>query len=325
MTSGMRWARFELGPGAALAPLFRGRGSGIYILEFKNGEYYVGKTIHALQRFTTHKRHRGDVQAILFREVPSHELDREEQATIAARRRAGWHLRNIMHNPGHQQPCGLDDLLSVSVEEQRHWALGHAQYDLAPLVAAAQRTAVSETRLDSSRGGRRVLDGERTVADLAVADLAAVIEHGIPDAVATERHYWTVSDYPATAGGRFLTLNAGNVEVLHHPRRALLWDRNGPVLAAVLNLASGSELTRSDVSGIVERNVDAYRGAGRIDRVVTPLGNVRSLLQRDDAVAALREFVLRLMCSGTSGKFARWHSQELARRAYQVISEAAKH
>lgn len=137
----------------------------------------------------------------------------------------------------------------------------------------------------------------------------------------TEGDYWTITDYPSTSGGRLATLNAGNMEVLFFPLRPLLEDPDGPVLTAVLNVGRSSGLPAELGYGLVEHDVDHYGAAGVIDRVLVPVGEVSTLLREEGtAVVALRRLVLDLMRSGTSAKFQRWHSPELARRAYEVIA-----
>lgn len=313
MTIVENWDRYEVARAVSLAPLFRSRGSGIYVLEFAGGEYYVGKTTRAAQRFATHVRRWGDVAAILFADVPDGDLDRVERATIAERRAAGWQLRNIKHNPGHTQPSSLDDVLPVT--QQRHWALGHADYDVAAFAAAAVRDVERPTKLTGSIAGSRFFDAGVGVADVVLYELASVIEMGIPEAVVTEGDYWTITDYPSTAGGRFATLNVGDMEVAYFPR----WPLDGSTLGAVLNVASGHALPSEIAGGWVEREVDRYRASGLVDQVIVPLGRVAEALQQQQVLTALRELVLALMRSSTSAKFARWHSEELARRAYAMI------
>lgn len=315
------WERYELTDAGSLAPVFRGRGPGVYVLEFADGEFYVGKTTEPITRFAKHRRTWDDIAAIWVRDVPELELDQVERATIADRRRAGWKLRNIKHNPGHTQPSSMDDVMPVV--EQHHWALGHAEYDIAQFVTAAIRTPPEPVKMMVSREGRTPLEDGWTVADAVLWDLAAVIEHGIPEAVLTEREYWTVSDYPSTAGGRLVTLNAGDMEVLYVPRQP--WPGEpGPVHVAVLNVAAGSGLPEQVMGGWVERDLDHYRASGEIDQVVVPVGQVAEVLEDPLAVAALRRLILTLMRSGTATKFAGWHSAELARRAYEVIAEGAQ-
>ncbi|MDO5535339.1 MAG: GIY-YIG nuclease family protein [Propionibacteriaceae bacterium] len=311
------WDRYEVAGPTSLAPLFRDRGCGIYVLEFADGQYYVGKTTRALQRFTTHVRHWGDVSAILFRDVSNDDLDRVERETIADRRRAGWTLRNIKHNLGHEQPSSLDEVLAVV--EQRHWALGHAEYDVAPFAVAAGRGPQVPTKLSSSRLASQLIVDEVSVADAVLLDLAAVIEVGIPEALATERDYWTISDYPSTAGGRLATLNVGDMEVLYFPRETIQQGQ-GPVNVAVLNTAPGHDLPEEIAGGWVERGVEHYRAAEVVDQVIVPLGRIGAALDDERTLAAVRTLVLALMRSSTSAKFARWHSAELARRAFEVIA-----
>lgn len=315
------WERYEITDADSLAPVFRGRGPGVYVLEFADGEFYVGKTTEPTARFAKHRRTWGDVVAIRVRDVAERELDRVERTTIEDRRRAGWNLRNIKHNPGHTQPAALDDVMPVV--DQKHWALGHAEYDIAQFVTAATRTPPEPVKMIESREGRTPLADGWTVADAVLRDVAAVVKRVIPEAVLTERDYWTISDYPSTAGGRLVTLNAGDMEVLYVPRNPVPGEP-GPVHVTVLNVAAESGLPKQVGGGWVKRNLDHYRASGPVDQVMVPVGQVSEVLEDLLAVAALRKLILTLMRSGTATKFSRWHSAEMARRAYKVIAEGTR-
>lgn len=315
MNSADQWDRFDLSHAASLAPVFRARGAGIYVLEFANGEYYVGKTTNPTQRLTTHVRRWGDVSAILFRDVAYEDLDSIERATIRQRRAAGWKLRNVKHNPGHAQPSTFDDVLPVV--EQHHWALGNASYDLAELVVAAKRDTERPTKLTNSILGSTQLYPGLRVAEAVLLDLASVIESGIPEVVSTERTYWTITDYPATSGGRFATLNVGDMEILFFPRSR--GDHSG--LAAILNVAPDDRLQWRIAGGYTAPNFTSYRASGPVTHLIVPLGRVYDALQHPTVLASLRKLVLMLMRSSTSAKFARWHSAELARRAFAIIAD----
>lgn len=69
---------------------------GIYVLEFSDGEEYVGQTRHLLSRFAAHRRRWPDeVVGIRFCEVEPELLDEAERDVVATRVRDGARLRNI--------------------------------------------------------------------------------------------------------------------------------------------------------------------------------------------------------------------------------------
>lgn len=322
MSAPPQFDRYVLADNGTFAPLFRGRGSLVYVLEFANGDQYVGLTRGMTQRFASHRRTWNDIIAIQIRNVDDAELARVERETIRSRRAAGLILRNKAHNQGHSQPSPLDDI--VPVIDQQHWVLGHGSYDRAALMEAAQRPSTSHSKFINSEEARTPMGHGFTVADLAVGDLAAAIAFGIPDAVSTELTYWMISDYPSTSGGRLVTLNVGNLQVLYVPRRPFaLSDSTGDALeehVTCLYVAADSQVD-ADLPGVVW--ID--RGYARhpqtpVDRIFLRVGMVSEVLRDQTALRAFRELVLDLMRSGTSTRWARHHSAELARNAYEFAT-----
>lgn len=88
---------------SSVQALFPNKRRGIYILHFKNGEQYVGKTENIVVRFAQHRRgsaHHGpweDVVALEFLHVPKRKLDPIERKWIYKRGRQ-VNLRNKTFN-----------------------------------------------------------------------------------------------------------------------------------------------------------------------------------------------------------------------------------
>lgn len=152
------FARLEATGLASLTPLLRGKGGGIYILEFADGSQYVGQAVNFVTRMTTHVRGGGkhheswrDVVAISVMNVPLDELDVWERRVIAERRTAGFVLRNKVFNFGFLGPSALDDV--VPVNEQAHWATGGGDFAVSQYAEAAGRPAGPVPKLLRSREG----------------------------------------------------------------------------------------------------------------------------------------------------------------------------
>lgn len=315
-----QFERYRLTGAGPLAPVFRGRGPVIYILEFENGERYVGQTIDMVARYASHRRRWGDIVAVQVRDTSATELTAIERRTINKHRAAGHSLRNISYNLGHAQRSPLDAL--IPPVDQKHWATGEATYDYSTFAEAASRPPGPEAKLVASQIGREQLPDGRTVAQAVIDDLAVVVALGIPEAVSTEQTYWTVTDFPSTAGGRLATLNVGNMEVLYFPRGAVRFGGE-TVPRAILNLAPGFHVPRR-IGGVnlgVRRNQTSYKAAPAVDQFHFPVGQLSASIEESRAIEALRELVLALMRSGTAAKFARWHSLELARLVYASVGE----
>ena len=60
-----------------------GDSCGIYILDFSDGEYYVGQAVDVRRRFLQHKKNFDDIVAVHFRQVDKQNLDIVEREMIA--------------------------------------------------------------------------------------------------------------------------------------------------------------------------------------------------------------------------------------------------
>src|SRR5699024_8470620 len=220
--------------------------------------------------------------------------------------------------------------------KQLHWANGDSDYDITDIRRAADRPVDGQTKLHKSPEGRQPWLNEPaaddtwpTVANAVCADLGAVIARAIPEAVELESIYWTVSDYPNTVGGRLATLNVGSVEVLFTTRKPydLVRDRkqNVTIHCSRLNMAAGTVVRdgellthwKESAPFITSLVAQPNYAIGPVDNVAIPTGLVGQALDHPDILRGVREFCLNLMRSGQSGMFRRWHSRELARRAYE--------
>lgn len=223
--SSLKFKRWTLTDPSTVAPLFApGERRGIYILEFKNGERYVGQTENIVTRYSTHRhgsKHHAAwqyVTAISFCHIPEGDLDEPERITIR-QQRVAHRLRNRAFNFGHWEPTVLDNY--VAPEEQLHWATGHPSYDLAPFAEAAKNLKQETPKLLTKRRGQEVMPDGRPVWEVVVDELAQIVALAIPNAPQTQKRFWTLSDYPSTAGGRFATLNVGSLELAFFPRRRM--------------------------------------------------------------------------------------------------------
>lgn len=219
--------RFETSGLSSLTPLLRGKGGGIYVLEFSDGTQYVGQAVNFVTRMTTHRRgggnHHGpwdDIVAVSVMNVPLQEMGTWERRVIDERRAAGVVLRNKAFNFGFLGPSALD--LVLPVEEQTHWATGGGDYSLSQYEEAARRPRGAEPRLFKSKDGRSRLqlgaEWRASRAEVVVAALAVILSEAVPDAPRLEADFWTLSDYPSTGGGRYATLNVGGLELAYFPR-----------------------------------------------------------------------------------------------------------
>lgn len=324
----------------SFAPFAQGRGSGIYIFEFNNGQRYVGQTVNFVGRFNCHIRGSDhhepwqDITRLMILDAKSEDLNELELQIIAWQKEEGYSLRNKVFNFGFEGPSQLDN--DIPIIDQLHWANGDSDYDMAEIRHAADRPYDGATKLHQSAEGQQPWMDESTddetwptVADAVCADLGAVIARAIPEAVELETIYWTVSDYPNTVGGRLATLNVGSVEVLFIPRAPVELIRSDGervhIHCSSLNMAAGTIITDDEVKTHWQNATPLipsfsrqpkYR-IGPVDNVGIPTGLIGQALDHPEILQGVREFCLNLMRLNQSGLFRRWHSRELTRRAYE--------
>lgn len=326
----------------SIAPIFRTGRCGVYILEFKNGDRYVGQALDVVRRFAQHvhggKHHDPwpDIVSLQFLEVEAERLSEIEKKTISAQRAQGFRLRNKTWNFDFAGASVLDEW--IPPVQQHHWATGGTSFNPSDFASASRREAGGQPRLFSEKRALRPWafnDASLSfrVADAVLSDISIVLET-VPNAVELEGEYWTLSDYPNTARGRFATLNAGGLEFIYFPRI----DEENPFIpngvrtpCSYLNLLPGSLITDDGEwsphvpDAFFSLIVDAGRSEypmTTVDQVVVPIGLLWQIMELDYIRKAAQKTALTFMRKGPSSLFKRSHSRELARLAYAEVANA---
>lgn len=329
MTINLAFQRWEIDSAASLAPLFgRSCQRGIYIIEFANGERYVGKTIHMPTRFRTHahgsKHHPAwpDIAAVQFAQVREAPLDPLEQETIRAQIHAGYELRNRTFNLGSQTPAPLD--YEFSVEEQHHWIQRTGYRDSFDFSAVQLPQRFRRTKVEKI--------ADRRAFEAILTDLAFALTEIVPLAPETELKYWTLSDLPSTnSNSRYCALNTGVIEslVLLKP------DRRGEHIRNEFEDGFGYINTFTDVLDFQQHSSDAVKYTDSSFPVVLmrhdynlvetvgvyyPLGKLADIMRAEpELLEAARAFAIENMRHRNGGLFRRFHSKALANKVYRQI------
>lgn len=91
----LKFQTFDVKGKVPINKLLKFSGScGIYLLHFKNGEFYVGQTTNVARRYAKHRRKYRDIEVISFKPVNEIELNRTEREIITELEREGFLLRN---------------------------------------------------------------------------------------------------------------------------------------------------------------------------------------------------------------------------------------
>ena len=93
--------------------------TGIYILHFSNGEYYVGQAKDVVRRYDQHRMKHLDIEYISFKKTKIRELNELERQTLKILENQKRVLRNISLASILRGNTDLDEV--VSPEDQEKW------------------------------------------------------------------------------------------------------------------------------------------------------------------------------------------------------------
>lgn len=232
MSNHYSFDRYEISDLNQINIIFKNKGSGIYFLKFSDGSYYVGQTVNFSQRFYQHihgnKHHKSwhDIVAISIFNSPIELLDFHERQVIQILKHKNLKLRNKTFNFDYAGPSKLD--CQIQIANRTHWINSTHPIDLIALKTQSNRLLNKTPKLLSSRIGSENLFSSGpnsvpiSVAQATILSVSYIMEL-IPNLSQNEMAYWTITDYPETAGGRLITLNVGKLEVFYIPRKKYLF------------------------------------------------------------------------------------------------------
>ncbi|MDK8652483.1 GIY-YIG nuclease family protein [Corynebacterium accolens] len=288
---------------------------GIYVLEFSDGEQYVGQSVNFPSRLADHRRTYPDIVAINFCPVPARELNMAEYGEIQRRRKAGILLRNktLLAQPLGDSP--LDALIDQQV--QAKWldveATDEGEVEIGDRAVTAKKRNLSNKKFEELR--------KQPGWEDILRSLSAYVAYIIPYPHLTEKKIWTVTAMPSTNRSaidrRVATLSINNVEMLF-----LRISRNSKGgtwrPCTTLNIADTYE-PPAYMRGYTFRS--SYRSAGPVKTILYP-GDfaIDELLMEDSILLAARELALGQMRKGTT-MFSKYHSDALADEIFRYIQE----
>ncbi|PTL71654.1 hypothetical protein C1I63_01525 [Rathayibacter caricis DSM 15933] len=205
--SALSFLRYDMSEAGSAASLFTASGAvglcGIYVLEFENGQRYVGQTTNIVSRYASHRRHHGDVVAFRFAKCPRARLDEEERAEI--RRQEQTHgLRNLTLTGW---PGGTGDR-AATVEEGKSVLLPWER---------ERRGRIGEEGASTLPGRFWELARRDDYAALSRV-LARYTAETIADPFGTQRVLWVLSAQPSTkrskTSRRLFTFSCGTLETV---------------------------------------------------------------------------------------------------------------
>lgn len=308
-----RFTRWVLDDATALAAILepdRPR-MGIYILEFSDGERYVGQTVDLLSRFASHRRRwPGEIVAVSFLPAERERLNQIERDVISRLAAQGVSLRNIDLVSLPLRSDALDVL--VDRQEQAEWLDGRTE----PCVIGDR--AASAGRRRRARSGYERLRRQDAFDDV-VAMLACYVRRCLPWPHVTEGRFWMVTALPSTGRRpdwrRLAAISVNNVETL------VIGEALGDGRSRIegfINVAADTDVSVLDPG--VHQEV-SYGPVGAVRQIFTDTPDeLAAVLAAPELAGGAARLAMGLLRKGPS-MFARFHNDHLADDVFCSIAE----
>lgn len=282
---------------ADLFPKSRSR-TGIYLLQFANGNFYIGQAVDACRRFAQHRIAVGDITGYSFQPASRKSLDAVERDLIHTAERSGLPLTNRVHVSNIIGETDLD--LLVEPAQQELWLNQWPRPALEPgRQVVLPQESPARIRTDQAFQRLRGLPEWTLVRDC----LRTYCNDCVPYPASTQLSFWSLSCLPTTNKNtwpRFAAVNAGLMEVF-----VIGWNRNGKGTWGFVNVArstlayrfgSITAFRRSNRSIEIDEDRE-YRAAGQdqLRLSVDSITKLTTLVQDPDIRDAASKLMLNVM------------------------------
>ena len=292
---------------ASIADLFAAKKrTGIYVLNFADGEVYAGKSVDVTRRYHQHRKTHSDLARLRFLRVPRQAVDETEREVIWALEEARARMRNIqfMSEPDIESDFDVE----VMTDEAQRRFLDDVNFN----DTSGERTQSPELRARYSRRYKEFLGlpgAGRTVEFLRRYTGAC-----LPARLKSEMTFWSLSCWPGRKGALArVNINWQEVLCIFAVEEDKSLQASFFVALSPLQKAFGESL-----DGVGEAFPDSWADdagyePGGQDQVhlVAPIETALRFLEREEFLHAARLFNLRLMRKGPC-VYARHHCFDLA-------------
>ncbi len=174
------------------------RRCGIYVLHFSNGEYYVGKTVDIVKRYSQHRKKHIDIERVSFRPLAQKYLDAEETATIRLLRQSDLPLRNINIVDFSYAHTDFETIMSQA--DQLRW-----RDDFAYVDNTGERP--SDPRQRSLYASRYTTLSARRLSEEVIRVTGEYVRRAIPAFRRSEMSFWNCT--ARASGPIYVRINVG--------------------------------------------------------------------------------------------------------------------
>lgn len=280
---------------------------GIYILRFRNNQFYVGQAVDVIRRFVQHAKVHDDIQEISFKTFPPTELNRIEQELIKLLESKKVKLRNINLT---SIPKGETDLdLIIPFDEQQLW------------LQSNQTSKLNEHKLDEpdlqekySRKFQKLFN-RKDFIESAKPFLIEYFKKCVLQPAKTELSFWSLTclskAFTDTNQVVLCRLNFFWCEVL------TIWVDDDKNVCYTFHLTQ-SLLTKSHLKSLKLKSLSIYDhfyqrgGPDQFSIKVAGVEDALKFLNDDRIIMAIKTFNLRQMQKGAT-VYGKYHCIDLAK------------
>lgn len=290
---------------------------GIYLLEFANGEFYVGQAINVCRRYGQHCQTYNDITKLTFKCVTPDKLNKEEKQIIQTLEKIGFRLRNIIHTSITYSPSPLIEIMSP--EEQKRW-----QEDIYYSNLTGDRLDDPELRNKYTTKFSRLMS--LPYAEDIVGVLKKYVLKCIPVPILSEKNYWScscLSQKISTEQILYSRININQQAVFHaytfQDQPLFSWHISKSPLTTTFR--KRIRVYRRYWQFRLLPTSQRYQPGGQDQFTIQTVGenalqDALNMLDDPDFLHAIRTFNLRLMQKGPTW-FYRYHCFQLADRFFE--------
>lgn len=187
--------------GQPIDHLYRaGRRCGIYVLEFENGDLYVGQSKDVVKRYLSHRKRHMDIAVIHFKPHPQANLTAEERLITRTLEKHGWPMRNISNVTFTRSQAKFDEIMPKDLQDA--WiADANMEYFGEPALLDPKHYTSTEARFDRLT--------RQPKWEIAAEIGSYYLKHCIPAWQQTETSYWSLSCMPTYTEPVYFRFNVG--------------------------------------------------------------------------------------------------------------------
>lgn len=283
---------------------------GIYVLHFKNGQFYVGLATDFVRRYNQHKKNHLDIERVSFKKIMKEKLSEEEKLIVQTLQSNGFSLRNIQLVSIVEGETDFDLLMSVEQQEEFISNLTFSNMEGNKFEIEEQRIKYTNNFLILSK---------LPYFEKFIQAIKAYVQIGIPIPKKSEYSFWCVSVPSSSSKLSRININWQEVStyvfekddfyVTFHMAYSPLVAEFGEELDGLFEQFEDLEIMVND-----KDEVHSYEPGGQ-DQIsfAIPSSIFHNFIAINAVQKAIKTFNLRLMRKGAT-IYNRYHSFDLSRR-----------